>query len=71
MPKLRKASGNPTNKWVVARITAVSGWLVAFVEADWTVDTTLGILGVTIVSEALTSWLTRNAPTPGGVPVAE
>lgn len=64
-----EATGNPTNKWVVARITAVSGWLVAFVEAGYVVDTTLAILGVTILTEGLTAWITKNAGTPGGVPV--
>lgn len=71
--RLKKVRWVPTNKWVVARVVAVQGWLVAFIEAggDLGDNTTLQILGVTLIAESLTSYLTPNTEPDDGTPSAE
>lgn len=75
MPRVRprragEPSGNPTNKWIVARVTAVVALLTTFLTTGtWDVEESIFAIG--IVAEAITSWLTRNDDTPGGVPVVE
>ena len=49
-----------TNKWAVARVTALTGFLVALVEAG-EFNTTIAVMGITLLSESLTSFLTRNS----------
>ena len=51
-----------TRKWYVARITAASGWFIAWIENGHELNTSLEILGVTIIAEGLTSALARNKP---------
>lgn len=60
-------SSVPTNKWIAARVTAVAGILILFITTDkWNDEE--WIATVTLVSEALVSYLVPNANTPGGVP---
>lgn len=65
-----EAGSNPTNKWIVARITAVVALLTTYLTTG-TWDTEESIFAIGIIAEAATSWLTRNDDTPGGVPVVE
>lgn len=58
----------PTRKWWAAQATAVIGWLIAAITAEWVIGTELQILAVTIAGAAFTSWLLPNENTPGGVP---
>lgn len=50
----------PSRKWMAARITAVSAFFIAWIEAgEW--NTTLGVMAVGIVSESAIAYLTPNA----------
>ncbi len=60
----------PTRKWIAAQVTAVGAWLVAAIEAGWDINTSLQILAVGIVIEAVTTYVVANENTPGGVPRA-
>jgi hypothetical protein len=56
----------PTNKWLAARVAAAAGIIILFITTDkW--DDEESIATVTLVSEALVSYLVPNADTPGGV----
>ena len=61
-------SALPTRKWIATQVTAVAGWLVALIQANWEVTTTLQIAAVTIVAQALIGYLLPNDNTPAGVP---
>jgi hypothetical protein len=63
-PHINGRGWYPTRKWLVARVTALAGWLIAWIQAD-TFNDTLAIAGVTLLAEALTSYLTSNVPPPG------
>lgn len=52
----------PSRKWWAARVAALTGWLVAFVEAGYELTPTLVILLITIVSEAAIAWLIPSTP---------
>lgn len=58
----------PTRKWLAGVVTAVSGWVIALLHVG-TLTISLKILGVTIIAQALVSYLVPNLPTPGGVPL--
>ena len=48
----------PSTKWITTQVTAVAGWLIAFVQAGYELNTTLVIAAITIVSQAVLSyWL--------------
>ena len=52
----------PSRKWMVARVTAIAAFFIAWIEAgEWT--STLSIMLVGIVSEGIISYLTPN-PVP-------
>jgi cobalamin synthase len=58
----------PTRKWFATQITALAGWFIAFITANFHWTTTIIIALVTIVSQAAIGWLVPNNQTPGGVP---
>lgn len=58
----------PTRKWFATQVTALTGWAIAFVTANFHWTTTIIIALVTIVSQAAVGWLVPNTLTPGGVP---
>ncbi len=56
----------PTNKWLAARVTAAAGIIILFITTDnW--DDEEWIATVTLISEALVSYLVPNDSAPGGV----
>ena len=58
----------PTNKWLAARVTAAAGIVILFITTDkW--DDEEWIATVTLVAEALVSYLVPNKETAGGVPL--
>lgn len=59
-PFVALPDSRPSRKWWAARVTALTGWLVAFVEAGYELTPTLVILLITIASEAAISWITPN-----------
>jgi hypothetical protein len=64
-----KKGKRPTNKWIAARVTAIAGIAIMAVTTDgWDDEET--VAAITLVSEALVSYLVPNADTPGGVPDA-
>jgi hypothetical protein len=59
----------PTNKWIAARVTAIAGIAIMAVTTDgWDDEET--VAAITLVSEAIISYLVPNSDTPGGVPDA-
>jgi hypothetical protein len=64
---LELPSRRPTRKWIAARVTALSTWLLAVLalpELDWKA----AVAGlVPIIAEAVVSYVTPNDPAPGGV----
>ena len=52
----------PSRKWAAARITAVTAFTIAWIEAG-TWNTTLAVMAVGIISEAAIAYLTPNTPT--------
>src|SRR3712207_4720071 len=60
-----KKSLLPTNKWMAARVTAIAGVIILFITTDkW--DDEEWIATVTLVAEALVSYLVPNAATENG-----
>jgi hypothetical protein len=65
-----KKSLVPTNKWIAARVTALAGLIILFITTD-TWDDEEWIALVTLVSEAIVSYLVSNTDAPGGVRPAQ
>jgi hypothetical protein len=62
-------SAVPTKKWAVTQITAVAALLVMWATTgSWDTEETVALIG--LVSQAGIGYLTPNADTPGGVPLA-
>ncbi len=53
----------PSRKWAAARITALTAFTIAWIEAG-TWNTTLAVMAVGIISEAAIAYLTPNTPPP-------
>lgn len=56
----------PSRKWWATQVTAVTGWVVALIQAG-AVNDSLKIAGVAILSQALIGWLVPNDPAQAGV----
>jgi hypothetical protein len=50
----------PSRKWFATQITAVAAWVVALIQNDLVVDSTLAIAAVGIVSQALIGYVLKN-----------
>lgn len=46
----------PSRTWATAQVTAVSGWVIAAIQAGWEINASLQITAVTIVAAAITSY---------------
>lgn len=64
-PHTNGVSWRPTRKWAVARVAALTGFLIALIENGWELTTSLQIMGVTLLGEAVSSYLTSNQPPLG------
>lgn len=56
----------PSRKWWATQVTAVTGWVIAWIQAG-VINDSLKIAGVTIVSQAVIGWLIPNDPAQAGV----
>lgn len=56
----------PSRKWYATQVTAVTGWVIALIQAG-TFNDTLKIAAVTIFSQAALGWLIPNDPAQAGV----
>jgi hypothetical protein len=56
----------PSRKWWATQVTAVTGWVIALIQAGHLNDT-LEIAAVTILSQAVIGWLIPNDPAQAGV----
>lgn len=68
-PALAEKSWMPTRKWIAAEIAAVGTFLVALIQNEWQLSSELQVVLVGLVVQAVTTYLLKNADTPGGVPV--
>jgi hypothetical protein len=59
----------PTRKWVVAEVAALVGLAVMLLTGDATVTDPEKVAIGTFIVQAVTTWLTPNRNTPGGVPL--
>jgi hypothetical protein len=50
----------PSRKWIGTQITAIAAWVVALIENDLVVDSTLAIAAVGIVSQAALGYVLKN-----------
>lgn len=62
-----RKSRMPTNKWFVTQVTALSAWLVALIENGWEFTSSLQIVLVGIVAQAIIGYIIPNDQAPGGV----
>ena len=53
----------PSTKWLTTQVVAISGWLVALIENDFHMNSTLAIAAVGIGTQALLGYLVPNSVT--------
>lgn len=56
----------PTRKWWAATVTGIGTEVVAVLADGWNQATQIALVG--LVVQRAVAYLTRNDPTPGGVP---
>jgi hypothetical protein len=67
MTNINKASWLPTRKWFAAFVTGCGTIATAIILTGFTDSIKVGIVGFLV--ERAVSYITPNAPTPGGVPL--